>query len=191
MTIRGFFIGVVTVLVIGALVGWWLWQPSEDSVVDPHGEDAHGHVDPTEDDPYVIARMIAGALYSYSPAEDETPLVQITQLQERLTGEMTKAVEVPADPQALDALYPRHWESWKRSQAVVRGVAETLNYEKTVSGNRVTAKMHVRQIVYFTDGDTIPWRSFDMEMDMVLDHGAWKAAAFRVVSVNGSDHDHE
>ena len=182
-------VGVIAVVALGLLVLWQSDQPADDFSVDPHGE-GHGH-DPMSDDPYVAVRMIASALYSYDPAEDETPLVQITQLQDRLTGEMTAVVEVPDDPQALDALYPPQWVSWKESGASVRGAVETVNYEQNVTSDRVTAQMHVQQNVYFVDGDTTPWRVFDIEMDMVWDQGVWKAEAFRVVAVDGGEHSHD
>lgn len=152
---------------------------------DPHGEDAHGHTDPVKDDPYVAARTIASALYSYNPAEDETPLVQFAAMRDQLTGRMLKAAEVPTDPQALDSLYPPQWSSWKESKAVVRGAAESLNYSEHVTGHHVTAKMHMRQIVYFTDGDSTPFLECDMEMEMVLENGVWKASDYRIMNLQG------
>lgn len=109
-------VGVIAVVALGLLVLWQSDQPADDFSVDPHGE-GHGH-DPMADDPYVAARMIASALYSYDPAEDETPLVQITQLQDRLTGEMTAVVEVLDDPQALAWSargLPHRWRPSSRS----------------------------------------------------------------------------
>lgn len=186
------FVGVVLV-VVGVVFVWQVSRPTGDgsgdsqsgvTVGDPHGEDVHGQVDPMVDDPYVIARMIASAMYSYNPAEDETPVVEISRMKDRLTGQMTQVVEVPDDLQARDSLYPRQWWSWKESQARVRGFAETLNYTEGVAVDRVTAKMHVRQIIYSTDGDETPFREFDLDMDMVRIDGAWKAEAFRVYSIS-------
>lgn len=178
-------VGVVAIVLVAVASTFLLKRGHEEYHAHEHGTDAHVIIDPVKDDPLVAAEATMYAIFSFKPAEQNTPFDHYGAVRNQLTGVLLEIADHPPTDEFAAKQFPAEWQDWSQSHDEIRAFVTRVADTKPIDEHAETAlvTVNVRQVVVHDDGDQTPWRSFvaDVEMQRIKD--TWKAANFTIKSL--------
>lgn len=157
-----------------------------DSDGDQPATDAHTHIDPVSDDPYVAATSTLSAILSYSPAEQETVFDQYAAVRDRLTGQLAQLADNPPTGEDAARQLPDQWDAWAESGDRVRAIVERTPDTEEIADDATEAvvTVEVREMIFHPDGETTPLRSpYVADATVVVEDDIWKLDSYEITSI--------
>lgn len=137
--------------------------------------------DPLTADPVAAAQSTIGAMFSWNPAEQESPQSAAAAIADRLTGDLYAYARsgIP------DAVLPKMWPVWAAEGDTVQGVGIPVEQASIPdAAEQAVVEVTVRQMVRHRDGEFTPYHEGLVAVSVEKIDGLWKAADYEYISVN-------
>lgn len=123
------------------------------------------------------AQSVISTLYSFNPAEDDSPHAAMERAKPYLTGRLLQAANNPPENRAVGQ--SQTWRSWAESGDYVTASAAAGNVEMN-GENEGTVTVWARQSVMGEAG-MIPLEAFTAEVTLRLVDGVWLAEDYQIL----------
>lgn len=188
---------IAAVIILAGLLAFGVarWVGSDDEPVKEvdttEGSDSHADIDPVRDDPVSAVTLTMTAILSYRPAEQDTPFEQYGNVRDNLTGNLAETADNPPTGDEAAKLYPRQWESWKRSGDRVQAFVSRTGEDSPIGPDDAegTVSVGVEQVVIHPDGDRTPVDDYTAEVTVVAEDGRWKLSEYQRLPAEPTDTD--
>lgn len=180
-TTIGVAIAVIVISIAGIMTVMWRSTGDND-----HQVAAEDTLDPVAEDAEMTAKQAMVNVFSFNPAEDESPESDLAAIRDSLTGDLLTLADNPPEGEVAEQIRPRQWDAWAESGDSVKAFAEksTLSPAIPADSDHARIKLEVTQKVLHSDGDITPFRYMTVTVDVEHSDGRWKASDYRVDDIN-------
>lgn len=163
---------MVVALVICIVGGWKVLSAGRGDT--PSGSDAHVAIDPVTDDPVVAATTTLSVVWSFEPADQDSPFESYRLVRDRLTGPFLITADNPPE---RGKAWPKQWDTWRaygdRVQSFV--TPEGAN-DVDPEAEEAVITARVNEVVIHPDGEQTPLREGIYALEVKKEAGVWKLA---------------